>query len=72
MTSENALSLTVARSEKRVQSVTVEAVFGCVRYGRKDCLVKEYEMDGSPDREANEMYVEMVEMSEPPSGGYKL
>lgn len=33
---------------------------------------KEYEMDSSPDREANEMYIEMTEMNEPPSGAYKL
>lgn len=33
---------------------------------------KEYELDGSEEREVNEMYVEMIEMTEPPNGGYML
>ena len=33
---------------------------------------KEFLMDGSPDREANEMYYEMIELNEPPTGGYPL
>lgn len=33
---------------------------------------KEFEMDAYPEKEVNEMYAEMTEMNEPPSGGYQL
>lgn len=40
-----------------------------IEYGEDD---REYEFDDYPEKEINEMYAKMSELTEPPSGAYEL